>query len=75
MKLFNMNCICMEPLRKYNNPNIYKISPPKNQKFSAVQIHVHNNRRCLYVPRVPGSVKTPHNNNIFLLKTYTVGTR
>ena len=23
----------------------------------AVQIHVHNNRRCLYVPRVPGSVK------------------
>ena len=21
-----------------------------------VQIHVHNNRRCLYVPRVPGSV-------------------
>ena len=22
----------------------------------AVQIHVHNNRRCLYVPRVPGSV-------------------
>ena len=30
----------------------------------AVQIHVHNNRRCLYVPRVPGSVKNPHNNNI-----------
>ena len=29
----------------------------------AVQIHVHNNRRCLYVPRVPGSVKNPHNNN------------
>ena len=28
----------------------------------AVQIHVHNNRRCLYVPRVPGSVKHPHNN-------------
>ena len=23
----------------------------------AVQIHVHNNRRCLYVPRMPGSVK------------------
>ena len=23
----------------------------------AVQIRVHNNRRCLYVPRVPGSVK------------------
>ena len=23
----------------------------------AVQIHVHNNRRCLYVPRVPSSVK------------------
>ena len=23
----------------------------------AVQIHVHNNRRCLRVPRVPGSVK------------------
>ena len=23
----------------------------------AVQIHVHNNRRCLYVPWVPGSVK------------------
>ena len=30
----------------------------------AVQIHVHHsNRRCLYVPRVPGSVKNPHNNN------------
>ena len=29
----------------------------------AVQIHVHNNRRCHYVPRVPGSVKNPHNNN------------
>ena len=30
----------------------------------AVQIHVyHSNRRCLYVPRVPGSVKNPHNNN------------
>ena len=23
----------------------------------AVQIHVHNNRRCLFVPRVPGSAK------------------
>ena len=31
----------------------------------AVQIHVHHsNRRCLYVPRVPGSVKNQHNNNI-----------
>ena len=29
----------------------------------AVKIHIHNNRRCLYVPRVPGSVKNPHNNN------------
>ena len=29
----------------------------------AVQLHVHDNRRCLYVPRVPGSVKIPHNNN------------
>ena len=30
----------------------------------AVQIHLHHsNRRCLYVPRVPGSVKNPHNNN------------
>ena len=30
----------------------------------AVQLHVHHsNRRCLYVPRVPGSVKNPHNNN------------
>ena len=29
----------------------------------AVQIHAHNNRRCLYVPRVPGSVKNLHNNN------------
>ena len=28
-----------------------------------VQIHVHNNRRCPYVPRVPGSVKNLHNNN------------
>ena len=26
----------------------------------AVQIHVHNNRRFLYVPQVPGSVKSPH---------------
>ena len=30
----------------------------------AVQIHLHHsNCRCLYVPRVPGSVKNPHNNN------------
>ena len=30
----------------------------------AVQIQVHHsNPRCLYVPRVPGSVKNPHNNN------------
>ena len=29
----------------------------------AVQIHVHNNRHCLSVPGVPGSVKNPHNNN------------
>ena len=30
----------------------------------AVQIHVHHsNRRCLYVPGVPGSVKNPHTNN------------
>ena len=28
----------------------------------AVQIHVHNNHRCLYVPRLPGSVKNPHNS-------------
>ena len=28
----------------------------------AVQICVHNNRLCLYVSRVPGSVKNPHNN-------------
>ena len=34
----------------------------------AVQIHVHNNRRCLYVPRVPDSVKNPHNNNIVTKK-------
>ena len=28
----------------------------------AVQIHVHHsNCRCLHVPRVPGSVKNPHN--------------
>ena len=33
------------------------------QGSKAVQIHVHNNRRYLYVPRVPGSVKNPHNNN------------
>ena len=37
----------------------------------AVQIHVHHsNRRCLYVPRVPGSVKNPHNNNNI---TYFIG--
>ena len=29
----------------------------------AVQVHIHHNRRCLYVPRVPGSVKNPHNHN------------
>ena len=30
----------------------------------AVQMHEHHsNRRCLYVPQVPGSVKNPHNNN------------
>ena len=29
----------------------------------AVQIHIHNSRRCLYVPRVPGSVKNLHKNN------------
>ena len=29
----------------------------------AVQVHVHNNRCCLYVPWVLGSVKNPHNNN------------
>ena len=30
----------------------------------AVQIHVHNNCRCLYVPRMPGCVKNPQNNNM-----------
>ena len=30
----------------------------------AVQIHVHNNRCCLYVPRVPGSVKNPHSSSL-----------
>ena len=31
---------------------------------NAVQIHLHHsNRRCLYVPLVPGSVKKLHNNN------------
>ena len=30
----------------------------------AVQIQEHNNRRCLYVPRMPGRVKNPHNNNL-----------
>ena len=29
----------------------------------AVQIHVHNNHGCLYVPQVPGGVKNPCNNN------------
>ena len=33
------------------------------QESKVVQIQVHNNRRCLCVPRVPGSVKNPHNNN------------
>ena len=36
----------------------------------AVQIHVHNSRYCLYVPRVPGSVKIPHNNNNICSNTY-----
>ena len=30
---------------------------------NAVQIYVHNDRRCFYVPRVPGIVKNPHNYN------------
>ena len=30
----------------------------------AVQIHVHNNRCCFCVPRVPGSVKTQHGNSL-----------
>ena len=35
----------------------------------AVQIHLHHsNRRCLYVPRVPGSVKKPHNNKHTITK-------
>ena len=49
----------------------------------AVQIHVHNNRHCLYVPHVPGSIKNPYNNNaskkqvppissIFLSKLLTI---
>ena len=29
----------------------------------AVQIHVHNNHLCLYVPQVPGSIKNPHNKH------------
>ena len=33
------------------------------QESKVVQICVHNNRRCLCVPRVPGSVKNLHNNN------------
>ena len=37
----------------------------------AVQIHVHNNRRCLSAPRVPGSIKDPHNNNRKTLHTKT----
>ena len=32
-----------------------------------VQIHEHNNHRCLYVPRVPGSIKNPHNNKSILV--------
>ena len=32
------------------------------QESKAVQIHVYNKRRCLYAPRVPGSVKNPRNN-------------
>ena len=27
-------------------------------------VQIHSNRRCLYVPRVPGSVKNTHNNNM-----------
>ena len=33
------------------------------QESKAVQIHVHNNCRCLHVPQVPGSVINPQNNN------------
>ena len=38
------------------------------QESKAVQIHVHNNRHCFYVPRVPGSVTNAHNNNNTLFK-------
>ena len=40
-------------------------------KIKAVQIPVHNNRRCLCVPRVPGSVKNPHkhNNDMWYIKS------
>ena len=31
-------------------------------KAVQIHVHVHNNRRCLYVPQVPGSVKNLHNN-------------
>ena len=29
----------------------------------AVQMHMHNNRHCLYLPRVPGIVQNPHKSN------------
>ena len=32
------------------------------------QIHVHNNRRCLYVPRVPGCVKNITKTRLFTSK-------
>ena len=38
-------------------------------KSKAVQIHVHKNLRCLYVPRVPGIVKNLHNNTDQLAST------
>ena len=33
----------------------------------AAQINVHNSRRWIYVPRVPGSVKNPHSNNSVIM--------
>ena len=52
-------------------PSSYSTYPGLSIKWTgrrlvskAVQIHLHHsNHRCIYVPRVPGSVKNPHNNN------------
>ena len=50
--------------KKWTGPRLVTDSGTKCawviHESKAVQIHVHNYCRCLFVPRVPGSIKNPH---------------